>query len=248
MNTKICKACGQTNFAEATVCSNCHLSLGQVQNKPAEKSNKLYWILGGIAALGIFGGIFITVVAGAIYYFSGPKTTFVGDNTNGKPVALSNTNSDEKTKKEKISPFDENQTLKEFLESKHSTLGEFKQRGVSKIENNDKKIFKESADEAFALYSKEAKNPLEILFSMAKFSSVADAQTDAAAIRKEITSKKNNKIVKESNFSDGVIISYKKNKLIGILDCKGRICSQITGIDGGKVADFYKEFTSKIYK
>ena len=193
--------------------------------------------------------IFITVVAGAIFYFSGPKTTFVGDNTNGKPVALSNTNSgDETAKKERKSPFDENQTLKEFLESKHSTLGKFKQRGVSKIEDKDKKVFKESADEAFALYSKEAKNPLEILFSMAKFSSVADAQTDAAAIRKEITSKKNNKIVKESNFSDGVILSYEKNKLIGILDCQGKICTQITGIDSGKVADFYKEFTSNIYK
>lgn len=259
MNTKICKACGQSNFPEASVCSNCHLNLGQTGNNPGgqtpvkkEKSSKMYWILGGIGAVVIIGGFFITALAVGIYYYTDSSTDVTENTNNNKDVVakkLSGDNADDDKKKDNG---DDTKTRnsgswKSVLESKHSSLGKFKLQSVSKIEEKEKMIFRESADEAFALYSTSEKNPLEILFSIAKFSTVSDAKKDVANIKSKIRSAKNGKIIKESKLSDGVIISYRKNKLIGILDCKDKTCTQTTGINGKKVSDFYKQVTDNVF-
>lgn len=254
MNTKTCKSCGQSNFPEAAVCSNCHLNLGQTANNPGgqpqatqEKSNKLYWILGGIGAVVIIGGFLIAALIGGIYYFSDSsddlaKNTNIEPDSNVTAKKLADTNTDDKKDDKK-----DGGDWKSVIESKHSNLGKFKLQSVTKIEEKEKMIFRKSSDEAFALYSTSDKNPLEILFSVANFSSVSDAKADVAAIKSKIKSTKNGKIIKESKLSDGVIISYRKNKLIGILDCKDKVCTQTTGIDGKKVSDFYKLVTKNIF-
>lgn len=199
----------------------------------------MYWILGGVGAVFIIGGFLIAALAAGIYYYADSsddvaktKITESNSDVNAKKLA-------DKTK----SSVD----WKSVIESKHSNLGKFKLQSVTKIEEKEKMIFRESSDEAFALYSTSDKNPLEILFSVANFSSVSDAKQDVAALKSKIKSTKNGKIIKESKLSDGVIISYRKNKLIGILDCKDKTCTQTTGIDGKKVSDFYKQVTDNVF-
>ena len=255
MNTKICKACGQSNFAEASVCSNCHLNLGQTANNPGgqtqikpEKSNKMYWILGGVGAVVVIGGFLIAVIAVGIYYYTNSSdevaiTTNTESNKDVNAKKLADTNPDDK----KDDKTKSSGNWKSVIETKHSNLGKFKLQSVTKIEEKEKMIFRESSDEAFALYSTSDKNPLEILFSVANFSTVSDAKKDVATIKSKIRSAKNGKIIKESKLSDGVIISYRKNKLIGILDCKDKTCTQTTGIDGKKVSDFYKQVADDIF-
>lgn len=257
MNTKICTACGQTNFPGADFCSNCQFTFSQTANNtggktPAakqEKSNKMLWILGGVGALVFVGGFLIVALVGGIYYFAGSanevvETTKVesDSDTNTKKIADTRTDDNKKDDKTNVSG-----DWKNTIETKHSNLGKFKLQSVSKIEEKKKMIFRESSDEAFALYSTSDKNPLEILFSVANFSTISDAKADVAAIKSKIKSTKNGKIIKESKLSDGVIISYRKNKLIGILDCKDKVCTQTTGIDGKKVSDFYKQVTDNIF-
>ena len=240
MNTKTCKSCGQMNSAEANVCSKCRMNLEPTQVKPTVKSNKMYWMLGGIATVVLLGGFFVVALAAGLYFYNRPTTTF------DKP-SETNVNKQEITEKqdnriERI-PF-----LNETIDSKHTVLGKFKLQKVTRVSDREKRVFEESKDEAFALYSTdEKKNPLQILFSIAKFSTSNDAKTDAAAVKKKLVNEKKAKIIRETNLSDGVIISYKQNNLIGILDCKDRTCLQITGIDGTKVSDFYKLATANLY-
>ncbi len=240
MNTKICKSCGQKNLLEANVCSNCRMNLEQMPFKPTVKTNKMYWMIGGIATVVLLGGFFIVALAAGLYFYNRPTTTF------DKP-SETNVNKQEITEKqdnriERI-PF-----LNETIDSKHTVLGKFKLQKVTRVSDREKRVFEESKDEAFALYSTdEKKHPLEILFSIATFSSINAAQTDAAAVKQKLLNEKKAKIIRESNLSDGVIISYKQNNLIGILDCKNKTCTQITGIDGRKVSDFYKLAADNLY-
>ncbi len=260
MNTKTCKSCGRTNFPEAAFCSNCHQTLEQSTNNPvekkqakSEKSNKLYWILGGVGAVVVIGGFFITALAVGIYYYASPTTIFEGENFNtdsnvtAKKLSGDDKNTDKPDNKKNDKSRFGSKDWKSVIESKHTKLGKYKLQSVSKIEEKEKMIFKESADEAFALYSTNDKKPLEILFSVANFSTISDAKSDVDAIKQKIKTAKNGKIIKESKLSDGVIITYRKNKLIGILDCKDKTCTQTTGVNGTKVSDFYKQVTNNVF-
>ncbi len=92
MNNKMCNKCGQTNLPNAEMCVKCGSHLPQADNNPfnqppktiksasempmfsgasakpeaAKKSNKLYWILGGVGALVLFGGFLIVNLAAGI--------------------------------------------------------------------------------------------------------------------------------------------------------------------------------------
>jgi hypothetical protein len=242
MNTKICKSCGQTNFMEAAVCSKCRQNFEQTAAGQKAGNTKLYWILGGVGAIVVIGGLLIVAVAAGLYFYKSSPSPVADNNSNSvdnsKPLA-DNTSD----KKELV----ESGGLKELLKEKHLMLGKFKQQGVVQVVEKEKMIFKKSADEAFAMYSANSKNPLEILFSIAKFSTVDDAKTDVAVIKKNILNEKKGKIIKESNYSDGVLITYRKNTLIGILDCKNKTCSQTIGTDGKKVSDFYRQVNGNVY-
>lgn len=269
MNTKICKSCGQANSAEATVCQKCYLNLqpndsfnsgGQTANQNAAsepKSNKMYWIIGGIGAVVIIGGFFIVALAVGIYYYTDSdedklaKNTNTESNANIKTIADSNGNTGEdianinlraSTNKD-VEEETKTENLKEYIETKYPLIGDFKMITVSEMKERNKKIFPQSKDEAFAIYSSNKDNPLEILFSIANYRKVSEAVTDVKAFRKKIL--KDGKILKESNLSDGVIITYKSKSLIGILDCKDKLCADVSGIDGNKVADFYKRIRAK---
>lgn len=252
MNNKICKACGQSNFQEATVCSNCRLNLPAAANNPnvktqvkPEKSNKMYWIIGGVGAVVIIGGFLIAVLAVGLYYYSGSSNNIVETTTDESNSNVeSKTLADKKDKPEKSK--NDGGNLEKLLEKTHSKIGIYKMQSVSTIDDRKKMVFPTSSDEAFALYSSNDKNPLEILFSIAKFSTISDAKKDVAAIKGKIRSEEG-KILKESKLSDGVIITYRKKKLIGILDCKDTTCIQTTGIDGKKVSSFYKNAQSGIF-
>ena len=258
MNQNICRACGTANLSEAKTCQNCHLNLPPATNAPFNqgnsnaavdkpKSDKLFWIIGGIAGVVVIGGFLIVAVAVGMYYYTAPTTTFVGKNTNDDSNLTAKKLSGDNTEDKKDDKKSNSGDWKSTLETKHSKLGKFKLQSVSKIEEKSKMIFRESSDEAFALYSTSDKNPLEILFSVANFSTITNAKADVEAIKRKIKDAKNGKIIKESNLSDGVIISYRKNKLIGILDCKDKTCTQTTGIDGKKVSDFYKQVTDNMF-
>ncbi len=228
MNTKTCKSCGKTNSVEAASCSNCRMNLDQVPVKSPPKGNMLYWIVGGIVTVVLFGGFFVVALSAGLYFYTRPTTTFE------KPSETS-ANRLKETRIERI-PF-----LNETIDSKHTVFGKFKLQKATRIDDGEKKVFKESKDEAFALYSTDQKKrPLEILFSVATFSSVDAAAASAAAVKKKLLDEKKGKILKESMLSDGVIITYKQNNLIGILDCEKKTCTRVTGIDGTKVADFYR--------
>lgn len=242
MNTKICKSCGQTNFMEAEVCSKCRQNFGQTVAGQKADNTKLYWIIGGVGAIVVIGGLLIVALAAGLYFYKSSPPPIADNNSNpvnnSKPIA--DTTPD---KKDLV----ESGGLKELLKEKHLMLGKFKQQGVVQVVEKEKMVFKKSADEAFAMYSANSKNPLEILFSIAKFSTVADAKTDVAVIKKDILNEKNGKIIKETNLSDGVIITYRKKTLVGILDCKNKTCSQTIGTDGTKVSDFYSQVNGTVY-
>ena len=266
MNTKICKACGQTNFSVAAICSNCRQNLEQTAHNSGGQqetgSNKLYWILGGVGALVLLGVFLIVAVVGGIFYFAGEETSVVkntntesnvkplkenDDNTvNDKPDNEEDSNTDvaninlrSSSNKEVVADTNTG-SLEDYTKTKFPYIGKFKLISVSTMEEKSKKNFPNSIDEALALYSSDPdKNPLEIIFSISKFDKVSNAVNDVKNFKKKL-SKKKGKILKESNLSDGVIITYQQEGIVGILDCKNKVCADMSGTDGKQVADFYR--------
>lgn len=266
MNTIFCKNCGQANLSNTYDCTKCGMKLEQAGNNPGgQKSaaattsttpsksggNKLYyWILGGVGALVLLFGFFVVALAAGIYIYTGQDET-VFENTNTE------SNSDVKTDKKQVDNKSkdtdnksvtaknlENEDLESFIKTNYQNIGNFKLQSVSDVGTKDKKVFRGSNDEAFAIYSSDEKNPLEILFSLANFKTISDAKVDVAAIKiKTIVNK--GKIIKENKLKDGVIITYREKNLIGILDCKNKVCVRVIGADNNKVADFYRQVAFK---
>lgn len=255
MDTKFCKNCGQANFPEAVKCAKCGGNLaggfeteGQ-SSSAATKSgdNKLYWILGGIGVVVLLGGFFVVALAAGIYIYTGQDETAY-EKPNTAPDSNAKTEEKPPSEKDEDKPTTvgrlENENLESFIRDKYQQVGAFKLQSVKDIEARSKKIFRRSNDEAFAIYSSDEKNPLEILFSIANFKKISDAKIDVAAIKIKTLAKKG-KILSEEKLPDGVIISFQEKSLVGILDCKNKVCARILGADSQKVTDFYKKVAFK---
>ena len=272
MNTTLCKNCGQANLPNAERCSKCGKHLSAASDNPfsysgepprnaafPEKRNEiaagsksgskmLYWILGGVAALVLVSG-FILVAAIGIYLYTSQNYA-AAETTNAENTPAEKKSGEvaeikeKRTVFEKIEPPSAAGNLEKFISDDYQKIGDYRLQSVSDIKLKSKKIFRNSTDEAFAVYSSDEKNPLEILFSIAKFKSVSDAKVDVVAIKIKALTKKG-KILRETKLSDGVVISYTEKNLIGILDCKNTTCARVLGIDNKKVADFYKKISGK---
>lgn len=267
MDLNFCKNCGQANLPNTSDCTKCGTKLAPINDNPfapksaaaatspnAQKAGntKLYWILGIVGAVILLGGFFVVALAAGIYFYSSQNETAI---ENPKPKPNPNTTKEKPaTDTENVSPKTtilgdlaskaKDTSLKDYIEVNYKNIGEFKMQTVSDIEVKEKKVFRSSDDESFAIYSSDEKNPLQILFSVAKFNTQSDVNVEVAAKKIKLIIDKG-KIRSENKLSDGVIITYQKNKLVGILDCKNTTCADVSGIDNQKVADFYRRISSR---
>lgn len=256
METKFCKKCGQANTPAAAICRKCGESLGKNSQATAQSASvesksggKLYWILGGIGALVLIGGFFAAVLIVGLFIYSSQnetlaETTEIESNSKVEPEQRRDAETEKRSSTKKISDQPASANLESLIKNDYQNIGDFKLLSVNDIEQKDKKIFRRSLDEAFAIYSSDEKNPLEILLSIANFKSIADAKIDVARVKLKSRAKKG-KILKERKFSDGIIINYREKSLIKILDCKNKSCLLVTGTNAGKVGNFHEQVSAR---
>jgi len=199
-----------------------------------QSNKKLYLILGGIVAVVLIGAFSIVAAAVGFFYFSGPRTTF-----EGIPNSNSARNANVVDANKTIA--DKPPNLKEYITSNQSKLAEFK---LINVETNiDRKWFRSAKDEALASFSSDADNPNEIIFSLSSFNNAVDAKKDADVYKRSIIAGKM-KIVSEKRFASGVVLRYASEKTFGIMDCRDRLCTSITGLKKEKVERFYQLISS----
>ncbi|MGI8669717.1 MAG: hypothetical protein ACR2J3_07695 [Aridibacter sp.] len=257
MQNQFCKKCGQANFPNVSVCSKCGTSLAnqtnqnpfnasneppptmenpQFSNTPKleKKSNKMYWIIGGVTAvLVLFLGIAFIAGLGIYLYTNSSTDTEVAntspkDNTNDedKPINEDNGKSDEMT----------DGKLEDYIKNDRRTVGSYTLDNVKAFNGDD---FSGRIAGVTALYINGSKR---VVHSIAMFKTYAEASDDFSKYKRNIRNLKGSQV--RSSEKDRVIFAHKGSIFLTFCNEAGG-CHELISSDGKTILEYYDSYFGK---
>ncbi|MEZ5344176.1 MAG: hypothetical protein R2681_01355 [Pyrinomonadaceae bacterium] len=244
MKITTCKNCGATNLQNSAICSSCGSSLAaEISERSSgsadSKGSKLYWILGGLAALILIGGFFVVVLVAGIIFYTTSDSGKYEKKENEEVVKTERTETPEIKKPaddEKLFPDDgpavsskkiTDQSVASVLE-KRGNIGEFKfvmaksQDGLSR---EGKKVFAFAEASAYATYldtkAPDSKNSAALFAGYFSSPSIAKNDFDQSLRNSRSSGTK----ILSSGTKNGVHTALMNKNGAGLyLTCKERTC------------------------
>lgn len=261
MQNQFCNKCGQANFPNTSVCTKCGAGLvnrsGQnplnasnepppaMENpqfsntpKPEGKSNKKFWVIGGVAAiLVVFLGM-IALIAGIAIWFSYSSSGSEIANTNTSR-GLKNEANDAKSNDNDVDSKSDEMTdsrLEDYMKNDRKTVGKYTLDNVKAFKGDD---FSGRDAGITALYENGSK---KVVHSIAMFKTYAEASDDFGRYKRNIRTLKGSQV--RSSEKDRIIFAHKGSIFLTFCNPAGG-CHELISSDGKTILDYYDSYFGK---